>query len=46
MALLLAERDGTRDIKPVPTEVGELSLMFKMGSRFFLGAAARSPKQD
>jgi len=31
-------------VNPVPTQVGGLSIMFKIGPRFFLGAAARSPK--
>jgi L-ascorbate metabolism protein UlaG (beta-lactamase superfamily) len=43
MALLPAERDGSRYINPVPTKVGGLSLIFKIGPRFFFGAAARSP---
>ena len=43
MALLPAERDGSRYINPVPTKVGGLSLMFKIAPRFFFGAAARSP---
>ena len=42
MALLPAEWDGSRYINPVPTKVGGLSLMFKMGPRFFFGAAARA----
>jgi L-ascorbate metabolism protein UlaG (beta-lactamase superfamily) len=46
MALVRAERDGSRYVNPVPTEVGGLSLMFKMGPRFFFGAAARSPRQS
>src|ERR1700684_3745592 len=44
MALLPAKRDGGRYINPVPTKVGGLSLMFKVGPRFFFGAAARSPR--
>ena len=43
MALLAARREGDRYINPVPTEAGGLSLMFKVGPRFFFGAAARSP---
>ena len=39
-----AEQDGNRFLNPVPTRVGGLSLMFKMGPDFFFGAAARSPK--
>jgi L-ascorbate metabolism protein UlaG (beta-lactamase superfamily) len=44
MALVPAKRDGGRYINPVPTKVGGLSLMFKVGPRFFFGAAARSPR--
>ncbi len=44
MPLLPAKRDGGRYVNPVPTTVGGLSLMFKVGPRFFLGAAARSPR--
>lgn len=44
MALLPAERDGSRYVNPVPTKVGGFSLLFKMGPRFFFGAAARSPR--
>jgi L-ascorbate metabolism protein UlaG (beta-lactamase superfamily) len=32
-------------VNPVPTKVGGLSTMFKVGPRFFFGAAARSPKR-
>lgn len=31
-------------MNPVPTQVGGLSTMFKVGPRFFLGAAERSPR--
>jgi L-ascorbate metabolism protein UlaG (beta-lactamase superfamily) len=44
MALLPAARDGRKYINPVPTKVAGLSLMFKIGPRFFFGAAARSPR--
>lgn len=44
MPLLPAKRDGRRYVNPVPTTVGGLSLMFKVGPRFFFGAAARSPR--
>ena len=44
MPLMPAKRDGNRFLNPVPTKVGGLSLMFKIGPRFFFGAAARSPK--
>jgi len=36
MTLLKAERDGRRFVNPVPTKVGGLSIMFKVGPRFFL----------
>ena len=39
-----AKQDGNRFLNPVPTKVGDLSLMFKIGPDFFFGAAARSPK--
>jgi hypothetical protein len=45
MTLLPAERDGRKFRNPVPTSVGDLSIMFKIGPRFFFGAAARSPKR-
>jgi hypothetical protein len=35
MSLLPAKRDGSRYVNPVPTTVGGLSLMFKVGPRFF-----------
>jgi L-ascorbate metabolism protein UlaG (beta-lactamase superfamily) len=44
MSLMPAQRNGNRFSNPVPTTVGGLSLMFKIGPRFFFGAAARSPK--
>ncbi len=45
MPLFPARRDGRQFVNPVPTSVGGLSLMFKIGPRFFLGSAARSPRQ-
>jgi L-ascorbate metabolism protein UlaG (beta-lactamase superfamily) len=44
MSLLPPRRDGRRYVNPVPTTVGGLSVMFKIGPRFFFGAADRSPK--
>lgn len=44
MTLLKAERIGRRYQNPVPTSVGNISIMFKVGPRFFLDAAARSPR--
>ncbi len=44
MPLRPATRDGRRFLNPVPTEVGGLSVIFKIGPRFFFGAAARSPQ--
>jgi L-ascorbate metabolism protein UlaG (beta-lactamase superfamily) len=44
MTLQRAERNGRRFLNPVPTSAGGLSIMFKVGPSFFLGAAARSPK--
>jgi L-ascorbate metabolism protein UlaG (beta-lactamase superfamily) len=44
MALLPAARDGRQYINPVPTKVAGFSLMFKIGPRFFFGAASRSPR--
>jgi L-ascorbate metabolism protein UlaG (beta-lactamase superfamily) len=45
MPLFPARRDGRRFLNPVPTKVGGLSIMFKVGPQFFLGAAERSPKR-
>ncbi len=45
MPLSPARRLGKQYQNPVPTKIGGLSLMFKIGPRFFLGAAARSPQQ-
>jgi hypothetical protein len=44
MLLQPAKRDGRRYMNPVPTKVGGLSVMFKVGPRFFLDAKARSPR--
>jgi L-ascorbate metabolism protein UlaG (beta-lactamase superfamily) len=44
MLLQPARRDGRQYLNPVPTQVGGLSLMFKIGPRFFLGAKTRSPR--
>ena len=44
MTLMPAVRNGRRYLNPVPTNVGGLSTIFKVGPRFFFGAAARSPK--
>jgi len=38
-----AKRDGKRFLNPVPTKVGGISLMFKVGPDFFFGAAKRMP---
>ncbi len=45
MPLKPAERVGRRFQNPVPTSVGGLSVMFKVGPRFFLDTASRSPRQ-
>ena len=45
MPLGPARREGRRFLNPVPTGVGGLSIMFKIGPDFFLGAKARSPRQ-
>ena len=45
MLLQPAQRDGGRYLNPVPTKVGGLSTIFKVGPRFFLGAKARSPRE-
>jgi L-ascorbate metabolism protein UlaG (beta-lactamase superfamily) len=44
MLLQPARRDGRRYVNPVATKVGGLSIMFKVGPQFFLGAKARSPQ--
>ena len=45
MPLSSARRNGRHFVNPVPTNVGGLSIMFKVGPQFFLGAAERSPRQ-
>lgn len=45
MTLKPAQRMGNRFVNPVPTKVGGLSTIFKVGPRFFTGAAARSPQK-
>lgn len=44
MPLQTAQRQGKRYLNPVPTKVGGISTIFKVGPRFVLGGAARSPK--
>jgi len=44
MLLEPARRRGRRYLNPVPTKVGGLSLLFKTGPDFFLGAKARCPQ--
>jgi L-ascorbate metabolism protein UlaG (beta-lactamase superfamily) len=43
--LTKAQRQNRRYLNPVPTKVGGLSLMFKVGPRILFGGAARSPKR-
>jgi L-ascorbate metabolism protein UlaG (beta-lactamase superfamily) len=45
MILKKAVRNGRRYINPVQTEVGGLSTIFKVGPRFFMGTASRSPQR-
>jgi L-ascorbate metabolism protein UlaG (beta-lactamase superfamily) len=45
MTLSVAQRIGRLYVNPVPTKVGGLSTIFKVGPRFFTGSAARSPQQ-
>ncbi len=45
MLLLPARREGRKYLNPIPTQLGGLSLSFKVAPRFILGAAARSPRQ-
>jgi L-ascorbate metabolism protein UlaG (beta-lactamase superfamily) len=45
MTLSAAQRIGKLYVNPVLTKVGGLSTIFKVGPRFFTGAAARSPQQ-
>jgi L-ascorbate metabolism protein UlaG (beta-lactamase superfamily) len=44
MLLQPAQQDGRRYVNSVPTNVGGLSTLFKVGPRFFLGTKARSPR--
>ena len=46
MPLTVAKRVGKRYVNPVPTKVGGLSTIFKVGPRFFFGRAERSPKHQ
>jgi L-ascorbate metabolism protein UlaG (beta-lactamase superfamily) len=43
--LTRAQREKNRYVNPVPTKVGGLSLMFKVGPRILFGGAARTPRQ-
>jgi len=43
MLLEPAQRHAGRYLNPVPTRVGGLAIMFKVGRRFFLEGRARSP---
>jgi L-ascorbate metabolism protein UlaG (beta-lactamase superfamily) len=45
MTLSPAVRIGNKFQNPVPTQVGGISTIFKVGPRFFTGTAARSPRQ-
>jgi L-ascorbate metabolism protein UlaG (beta-lactamase superfamily) len=44
MPLTRAQREGKRFMNPVPTNVGGLSTMFKVGPRILFGGAARIPR--
>lgn len=44
MPLQPARRDGRKYLNPIPTQVGGLSIMFKVGPSFFLDSKARSPQ--
>ncbi len=44
MLLKSAQRRGRQFLNPVPTQVGGLSTIFKVGPEFFFGAKARSPQ--
>jgi L-ascorbate metabolism protein UlaG (beta-lactamase superfamily) len=46
MSLAPARRAGKKFVNPVPTKVGGISTMFKIGPRFFLDTAARSPQRQ
>lgn len=45
MPLVRAESRGKQYLNPVPTKLGGISIMLKVLPRFFVGAAARSPRQ-
>jgi L-ascorbate metabolism protein UlaG (beta-lactamase superfamily) len=45
MSFTPAQRLGNRFQNPVPTGVGGISTIFKVGPRFFTGTAARSPQR-
>jgi L-ascorbate metabolism protein UlaG (beta-lactamase superfamily) len=45
MPLTRARREKNRYLNPIPTEVGGLSVMFKVGPRILFGGAARSPRR-
>jgi hypothetical protein len=44
MTLMPAKRDGKKFLNPVPAKVGGLSLMFKIGPRFFFGSCGTITK--
>jgi L-ascorbate metabolism protein UlaG (beta-lactamase superfamily) len=44
MSLNVARRAGKRYVNPVPTKIGGLSTIFKMGPRFFFRGAGHSPR--
>jgi L-ascorbate metabolism protein UlaG (beta-lactamase superfamily) len=44
MLLKPARREGRRYLNPIPTNVGGISILFKVGPRFFTEAKARSPQ--
>jgi L-ascorbate metabolism protein UlaG (beta-lactamase superfamily) len=44
LPLTRAQRQGKRYLNPVPTRVGGLSTIFKVGPRILFDAAARSPR--
>jgi L-ascorbate metabolism protein UlaG (beta-lactamase superfamily) len=44
--LIPAHRDGRRFLNPVPTSVGDSSVMLKIAFEFMFGAKARSPRRS
>jgi L-ascorbate metabolism protein UlaG (beta-lactamase superfamily) len=44
MPLMHAKKEGKKFLNPVPTALGDFSIMLKIGPEFFFGSAARSPK--